>query len=53
MGDRTRTFDWSVTALEPAETWPDALILATGIVLQAATPMAVYWGSGLVILYTA
>lgn len=51
MGGRMQTFDWSATALGPAEAWLDELFLATGIVLQAATPMAVYWGAELVILY--
>jgi PAS domain S-box-containing protein len=51
MGGRMRAFDWSATALGPPESWPDTLILATGIVLQAATPIAVYWGTDLAILY--
>ncbi|CAO4144658.1 PAS domain S-box protein [Methylorubrum aminovorans] len=51
MAARMRGHDWSATALGPAEAWPGALAVLVGVALQAATPMAVYWGPDLAILY--
>ncbi|CAO4150818.1 PAS domain-containing protein [Methylorubrum extorquens] len=51
MAVRMRAHDWSATVLGPAETWPTALAVMVGVALQAATPMAVYWGPDLAILY--
>ena len=51
MADRMRAHDWSAAVLGPAELWPAALVALVGVALQAATPMAVYWGPGLAILY--
>ncbi|MFY9294730.1 MAG: PAS domain S-box protein [Methylorubrum rhodinum] len=46
-----RTHDWSATVLGPAEAWPAALATLVGVALQAAAPMALYWGPDLAILY--
>jgi PAS domain S-box-containing protein len=51
MGARMREHDWSGTPLGPTEAWPAALTGAVGIMLQAASPMAVCWGPDLIILY--
>jgi PAS domain S-box-containing protein len=51
MAARMRGHDWSTTALGAAEAWPAGLAVTVGIVLQAATPMAVYWGPDLIALY--
>ncbi|KQO89173.1 hypothetical protein ASF36_23710 [Methylobacterium sp. Leaf90] len=51
MAAGMRGHDWSTTALGPAEAWPGALAVLVGVALQAATPMAVYWGPELAILY--
>ena len=51
MGARMREHDWSGTHLGPPEAWPAALTAVVGIVLQAASPMAVYWGPDLIVLY--
>jgi PAS domain S-box-containing protein len=51
MGALIRDHDWVTTPLGPVETWPGPLRAATGIMLRALPPMAVYWGSDLVLLY--
>ena len=51
MAARMRAHDWSATALGPPEAWPAALAALVSVVLQAATPMAVYWGPDLAVLY--
>ncbi len=51
MAARMRTHDWSGTVLGPAELWPAALVALVGVALRAATPMVVYWGRDLAILY--
>ena len=52
MAARMRAHDWSATVLGRAGLWPAALVALVGVALQAATPMAVYWGPDLVILYS-
>ena len=51
MAARMRGHDWSATLLGPADAWPTALVVMVGVALQAATPMAVFWGPNLAILY--
>lgn len=51
MAARMRAHDWSATVLGPAEAWPAALATLVGVALQAAAPMALYWGPDLAILY--
>ncbi|MBA9070230.1 PAS domain S-box-containing protein [Methylobacterium sp. RAS18] len=51
MATRMRGHDWSATVLGPAEAWPAALAVMVGVALQTATPMAVYWGPDLAVLY--
>jgi len=51
MGERIRAFDWSATALGPAEGWPQSLRAAMSICLNSSFPTAVYWGPELRLLY--
>ncbi|WP_119681518.1 PAS domain S-box protein [Indioceanicola profundi] len=51
MGGLLQDHDWSGTSLGPIETWPGSLTVAVGIMLGAQTPMGIYWGRDLVLLY--
>ena len=51
MGERIRTLDWSQTPLGPIEGWPQSLKTAVGIMLGAHSPVAVFWGADLILLY--
>ena len=51
MGRRIREFDWSATPLGPIDGWPQSLRSALSICLNSNFPIAVYWGSDLVLLY--
>lgn len=46
-----RERDWSRSPLGPIERWPGSLRTALGICLHSTTPIAVYWGSELIVLY--
>jgi PAS domain S-box-containing protein len=51
MGERIRSFDWAATPLGPAETWPQSLKTAVGILLSSKFPMFLAWGEELTFLY--
>ena len=51
MKERINRFDWAVTPLGPPETWSPTLKITLDIVLGARSPMAVYWGPDLLLLY--
>lgn len=51
MVGRVRDYDWAATSLGSAEAWPSALKSAVSLILGAAAPMGIYWGSGHVIIY--
>ncbi|HEX4613719.1 MAG TPA: GAF domain-containing protein, partial [Urbifossiella sp.] len=51
MGERTRSFDWSLTALGPVAGWPQSLRSALSICLNSSFPIALYWGADLTLLY--
>lgn len=51
MAERIRTHDWSNNALGPLERWPQSLRMALGIGLNLRSPVAVYWGNELIVLY--
>jgi hypothetical protein len=51
MAVRMREHDWDASALGPATAWPAELTVTVRTMLRAATPMAVYWGPELLILY--
>lgn len=44
MGEFTRNYDWSKTALGTPENWPQSLCTTLGIVLHSAFPMFLFWG---------
>jgi PAS domain S-box-containing protein len=45
MFERTRTMDWSSTALGPAGGWPQSLKTAVSICLGSRHPIVVWWGN--------
>jgi two-component system, chemotaxis family, CheB/CheR fusion protein len=51
MGEHIRAFEWAQTPLGPIECWPQSLITATRIMLGAISPVAIYWGADLILLY--
>lgn len=51
MGRRIRDHDWSATSLGVIEHWPQSLRSALSICLNSNFPIAIYWGSDLVLLY--
>jgi hypothetical protein len=44
MGALTRTFDWSKTALGKLEQWPQSLRTIVNMLLNARSPMFLWWG---------
>lgn len=51
MGARTREFDWSATALGPADCWPQSLKTAVSIMLGCQYPLLIWWGPELIHFY--
>lgn len=51
MGERTRNYDWSTTALGTPNQWPLSLCTTVGIVLHSAFPLFLFWGSDLLCFY--
>jgi PAS domain S-box-containing protein len=51
MARRVRDLDWSRTALGASKTWSPSLKLSVAMILASGFPMAVRWGSELVLIY--
>ena len=51
MARRIREMDWSATPLGNSEAWPQSLKLSVAMILAAGFPMAIRWGSELVLIY--
>jgi signal transduction histidine kinase len=51
MSDLVREFDWSATALGPAQAWPESLKTTVRILLTSRFPMWMAWGQELTVLY--
>ncbi len=51
MGQRIQAFDWAVTSLASLEQWPSSLRSSLSICLNSNFPIAIYWGSDLILLY--
>jgi PAS domain S-box-containing protein len=51
MARRVREMDWSKTSLGAAEIWPESLKFAVTMILASGFPMAIRWGTELVVLY--
>jgi len=51
MGEHIRAFDWSKTPLGPPKSWPQSLRTMVTVVLGAGSPLAIYWGDDLILLY--
>src|SRR4029079_5393875 len=51
MGERIRAFDWSQTAIGPAETWSPTLKTVLRMVLVNRFPQLLWWGPDYVQFY--
>src|SRR5580658_7077378 len=51
MGELSRRFDWSRTALGPVEAWPQSLKTTASTCLDSRFAIVVWWGPELVTLY--
>ena len=51
MGELTRSFDWSKTAIGSPDTWPQSLRTALSILLNSRFPMFLFWGPDLLCFY--
>jgi signal transduction histidine kinase len=51
MGERIRSFNWSVTAIGPPEIWPQPLRTALRILLTTNHPVFIFWGDSLTCFY--
>lgn len=51
MGELVRSMDWSKTPLGSRVAWPQSLRTVVNLVLSSSFPMAIFWGSDLILLY--
>jgi PAS domain S-box-containing protein len=51
MGDLTRNFDWSKTAIGCPDQWPQSLLLTVSMILSSKLPMFLWWGDDLIQFY--
>ena len=51
MGELTRTFDWSKTAIGNPENWSQSLLTTISIILNSPFPMFLWWGTELIQFY--
>lgn len=51
MGELTRQYDWSKTALGTPDQWPQSLRATLSIILNARFPMFLWWGDDLIQFY--
>jgi PAS domain S-box-containing protein len=51
MARRIRDQDWSATPLGPVAAWPPPLRASIDLILPAATPIGLYWGPDLVLVF--
>lgn len=51
MAELIRRTDWSLTPLGPLSDWPEALRTTVNMILCVPTPMQVFWGPEMTLLY--
>ncbi len=51
MAAMIRAFDWSQTPLGAIDQWPDALKMATALIVRCDAPMAILWGENGYLVY--
>ncbi len=51
LADLIRTMDWSATPLGSRVGWPQSLCTVINLVLANSFPMAILWGSDLILIY--
>ena len=51
MGERTRSKDWGATSLGVAQNWPQSLRTTLSIILNAKSPIVLFWGPDSICFY--
>lgn len=51
MAAAIRDYDWSATALGPIASWPAALKIAVGMMVNSRFPKCIAWGAGLITIH--
>jgi PAS domain S-box-containing protein len=51
LGELIRSKNWSATALNAPDLWPESLRSAVAIALSSGFPIAIYWGEAFTLLY--
>jgi len=51
MSARIRAFDWAQNLLGPIDSWPQALLTLTSVILGSHQPMFIVWGPERILLY--
>lgn len=51
MGELTRTYDWSTTAIGMPDQWPLSLRTLVNMMLTSSCPMLIFWGKDLITFY--
>jgi PAS domain S-box-containing protein len=51
MAELIRMMDWSASSLGPRHGWPQSLCTAVNLVVAGSFPMAILWGSELILIY--
>jgi signal transduction histidine kinase len=51
MGELTRSFDWSATAIGDPHDWPQSLRTTVAMILSSKFPMFLWWGDDLIQFY--
>ncbi|MHB8108702.1 MAG: hybrid sensor histidine kinase/response regulator [Syntrophorhabdaceae bacterium] len=46
-----RSMEWSATPLGPIDSWPENLRVIINVILASSFPMALLWGSDLILIY--
>jgi hypothetical protein len=51
MGDLFREKDWAKTELGPVESWSQALLTVSSLMMASTFPMSLWWGPNNIVLY--
>jgi hypothetical protein len=51
MGDLLRQKDWASTELGPVESWSQALLTVSSLMMASTFPMSLWWGPNNIVLY--
>src|SRR5579859_3501829 len=51
MGNLIREKDWAKTELGPVESWSQALLTVSSLMMASTFPMSLWWGPNSIVLY--